>query len=126
MIGYVDASWLLDVRLGSSGPRHLRDGAPLVSSFVTSELTEVEFARTLRRDGLAGDLSPLVTDALSGIDLLGLHSVVLTVARDLPVPFLKTLDALHVASALLSGVDVILTRDRQMARACEELGLPVP
>jgi predicted nucleic acid-binding protein len=43
----------------------------------------------------------------------------------LPVRFLKTLDSLHVASALLVGADVVITEDRQMARACAELGLAV-
>ena len=34
-------------------------------------------------------------------------------------------NAIHVASALITRCDVVLTRDRRMARACEEIGLAV-
>lgn len=63
--------------------------------------------------------------ALSDVDLLTLGPTTMRVASRLPVRHLKFLDAIHVASALITRCDVVLTRDRQLARACEELGLAV-
>lgn len=97
-------------------------------SLVTSVLTRVEMARAILR------VSPEVTDAevgsladsaLADLVQVGLTSVYLESAMKLRVPHLGSLDSLHVATALVVGCDVMLTRDRQMARACEELGLAV-
>lgn len=41
------------------------------------------------------------------------------------VRFLRSLDAIHVASALTIQADIVLTNDRQMRQACEELGLAI-
>jgi predicted nucleic acid-binding protein len=41
------------------------------------------------------------------------------------VRHLRSLDALHIASALSARVDLIVTLDHQMQRACTELGLAV-
>lgn len=62
---------------------------------------------------------------LRGIDLLALTPQVIDVARAIPAQFLKTLDALHVATAIVSRCDAVITLDRQFARACQEVGLTV-
>ena len=91
----------------------------------TSHITSVEVARTLRRDLKESDLAFISSQLLAGIDLLNPSAVVLETATFLPVRFLRALDAIHLASALLVEADVVLTNDRQMQRACEELGLAV-
>jgi predicted nucleic acid-binding protein len=91
----------------------------------TSHITSVEVARTLRRDLKEVDLAFISSQLLAGIDLLNPSAVVLETAAFLPVRFLRALDAIHLASALLVEADVVLTNDRQMQRACEELGLAV-
>ena len=91
----------------------------------TSHITAVEIARTLRRDIKESDLAFISSQLLTGIDLLSLSTVVLETAASLPVRFLRALDAIHLASALLVQADMVLTNDRQMRRACEELGLAV-
>jgi predicted nucleic acid-binding protein len=91
----------------------------------TSHITSVEIARTLRRDLKETDLAFISSQLLGGIDLLSPTAAVLETAASLPVRFLRALDALHLASALLVEADVVLTNDRQMQRACEELGLAV-
>ena len=122
MLIYVDSSLLLDDML---------DDAPVLpdvmqrAELATSQITSLEIARTLRRDIEATDVASLSSELLSGFDLLALTPRVLEAAAALPVRFLRTLDAIHLASALLVQADVVLTRDRQMQRACEVLGLAV-
>lgn len=94
-------------------------------TLLTSDLTLVELARSLRRVGETGDVWSQATLVLTEVDLLPLTFDVLVAAGSLRSPHLKSLDALHVASALLIEADVVLTHDKQMARACEEIGLSV-
>ena len=122
MLIYVDSSLLLD---------DIIDDRPLLPELVqraelaTSQITSLEIARTLRRDTKETDVTSISAQLLSSFDLLSLTPQVLEAAAALPVRFLRTLDAIHLASALLIQTDVVLTRDRQMQRACEELGLAV-
>lgn len=94
-------------------------------ALITSDLTLVELARSLRRVGETGDVWNQALLILTDIDLLPISHPVLVAACSLQSQHLKSLDALHVASALLIEADFVLTRDRQMARACEEVGLSV-
>lgn len=92
-------------------------------SLISSVLTAVEIDRFLWR---RSEVDSLVTPTmLRGIDLLALTPQVIDVARAIPAQFLKTLDALHVATAIVSRCDAVITLDRQFARACQEVGLTV-
>ena len=122
MLAYVDASVVLV---------DILEDRPVLPELVhraevaTSQITSLEISRTLRRDLTDSDLAPSPSELLTGIDLLSLSSVVLDAAASLPVRFLRSLDAIHLASALLLRADMVLTHDRQMQRACIELGLAV-
>lgn len=118
---YVDANVVIDRGVR----RSLASAAPEGMAFVTSALTRTEVARTLRRGGVSGHVAPLVDEFLEGLDVVMVDDGVLDGAGALPVRYLRSLDAIHVATALITRCDVVLTRDRQMARACEELGLQV-
>jgi predicted nucleic acid-binding protein len=103
---YVDTSTVLRLVLGEPGAlTELRRAERLVSS----ELLEVESRRTIDRLARAGALSPdEAVDRLASvgiwieaIDLVLLRAPVLTRAGDpLPNP-LGTLDAIHLATALV-------------------------
>jgi uncharacterized protein len=112
----------MERRAGLQGSRHLPGDHP---AFVTSIVTRIEVARTLRRDEADANVDREVEESLMGIDSLSVSESVVAVACRLPMRQLKSLDAIHVATALITRSDVVLTRDRQMARACEELGLAV-
>jgi len=120
MLAYIDSSLILNDVL---------DDPPVLPDLLmhldaaTSQITSLEIARTLRRDLGGSDLATASSDLLSGIDILGISATILEMAAALPVRFLRALDAIHVASALQVQADVVLTRDRQMQRACEALGL---
>jgi predicted nucleic acid-binding protein len=103
---YVDTSALLRIVLGEPGAlTELRRAERLVSS----ELLEVESRRTLDRLARLGALSPdeaaerlaAVGLWIEAIDLVLLRAPVLSRAGDpLPTP-LGTLDAIHLATALV-------------------------
>lgn len=122
MRAYVDSSVVLS---------DILDEQPVLSKLTeradvaTSHITSLEIARTLRRDLKDAELTFISSQILASIDQLNLSSEVLEVAASLPVRFLRSLDSIHLASALLVEADVVLTNDRQMQRACEELGLAV-
>lgn len=88
---------------------------------VTSELTLVELSRTLIREGKSGLAAEL--ELFAGCELVAPRPLVLRLAAELPVRHLKTLDAIHLASALISGCESVATHDKQFARACHEVGL---
>lgn len=122
---YADSSVLVERALAVANADERVGMSEATDSLVTSELTVVEIWRVLHRLGPDDALPRRVDLALSDVDLLTLGPTTLSVAARLPVKHLKSLDAIHVASALITRCDVVLTRDRQMARACEELGLAV-
>ena len=122
MLVYLDSSLILDDAF---------EDRPVLAELsqrvgvATSQISSVEIARTLRRESPDSELAHVPAQLLRGIDLVHVSSDVLETAAVLPVRFLRALDAIHVASALLVRADVVFTRDRQMQRACEELGLTV-
>lgn len=97
------------------------------STLITSELARVEIRRAFIRDtALTGRTVPVdeqLLSTLGGIMLVDLDADVLVVASQIEVLHLGTLDAIHLATALLSGAHVLVTRDAQLARACQEVGL---
>jgi predicted nucleic acid-binding protein len=106
VITYLDSSVLLRLVLGEPG--RLREW-PEVERGVTSALAEVECLRTLDRLALRGSLSgaevaerrAAIYALLEAVELVELSAVVLArAAQPFPVP-LGTLDALHLATALL-------------------------
>ncbi|MCX6432255.1 MAG: type II toxin-antitoxin system VapC family toxin [Actinobacteria bacterium] len=99
------------------------------ATLITSTLAQVEVRRALNRVGLASDNDDGGDDyllaTLGGIHLAVIDADVLDLAGRIPTQHLGTLDSIHLATALLSHADVMLTRDNELARACEAVGLAV-
>ena len=124
MIGYLDSSMVVDRAPGiARGEASSPTNEARVDRWISSEITVVELHRVLRRMGHDRDIDALVVSALGSVEVLQLASPTIRLAASLPVRFLKSLDAIHIASALLAQCDVVFTRDQQMQRACSELGL---
>lgn len=90
----------------------------------SSVLVRTEAVRAVRT---YGDTAVLRTRrALGGLALIRLDDHLLDAAADLP-PSLRSLDAIHVATAqsLGTALAALVTYDERMARVAEELGLPV-
>ncbi len=130
---YLDSSALLRFVLREAGfLPEIRSADALVSS----ELLAVECPRTIDRLRLQGALSleeavarrNAIAEWLEAVDLVLLQRPVLSRAGDpLPTP-LGTLDAIHLATALLwreqTGLDpVVATHDAALALAARAFGL---
>ena len=66
-----------------------------------------------------------VTRILDGIGLAALDRSVYRNAGFLPMPYLRTLDALHLEAAIRLDADAILTYDRRLGDAARLMGLEV-
>lgn len=90
------------------------------TAFVSSRLLRTEVIRVLRRDGRSlSDGAPL----LDRVGLLDITREAHTVAESFE-RHIKTLDALHLATALLIGETVtVATHDATMTSVAEHLGL---
>ena len=135
MIAYIDSSVLLRVALRQSNalPEWAR-----VERGVSSALVLTDSLRTLDRARLRADLSDLevarrrstILALIDSLELVEIDSVVLDRAAQ-PMPTeLGTLDAIHLASALLwkdaTGIDpVMATHDVALGLAAQAYGLKV-
>lgn len=92
---------------------------------VTSELTVIEISRTLRRR-LDAESPRTVVEAidvaLAGLKTMPISGQVTDVARRLGPSSLRSLDAIHLATATLIGADVVLAYDDRLLRSAEEVG----
>jgi uncharacterized protein len=131
---YVDTSVLLRVVLGEPG---VLAEWTAIDMAVASELTRVEALRTIDRARILVHLPDEevafrregVLAILGGIHVAGLNAAVLERAAD-PFPTLvRTLDAIHLATALLVRAEhddlVFATHDRQLAIAARSVGFQV-
>ena len=135
MIAYIDTSALLRLVLREPGAlEDLRSYEALVSS----ELTAVESARAIDRLRLQGALTVeeaaarlrAIADWLEAIDLVLLRPPVLSRASEpLPTP-LGTLDAIHLATALIwrermGASPIMATHDSALGLAARTFGFNV-
>jgi len=91
---------------------------------VSSSLLAVEAPRGMLRvrpDGL-----PKVDLLLADVAKIGISDAVVENASRLPGPLLRSLDAIHLATALLirDDVETVLTYDVRLREAAEAHGLP--
>lgn len=92
------------------------------SVLVSSDLLETELRRIAAREGL--DQAD-VTRVLDGVALAALDRAVYRSAGFLPMPCLRTLDALHLEAAMRLDASSILTFDRRLGEAARSAGLDV-
>lgn len=89
---------------------------------VSSDLLETELRRIAVREGLRQeDVSAL----LEGVSLADIDRATFRSAGLLPMPYLRTLDALHLEAALRLQVLAVLTYDHRFGDAARALGLDV-
>jgi predicted nucleic acid-binding protein len=123
---YLDSSALMKLVRREAETDALRDWLISQSEVpvVTSELGRVEVLRAARRAG-----SQALTEAravIGDVDLVPLDRGVQDLACEIGDPSLRTLDALHLASALLLGDEVtaFVAYDARLATAARAAGLP--
>lgn len=122
---YLDSSAIvkLVVKEPESAPlrRYLRGRRPLVSS----ALARTEVLRALMGGG--PDFVGRGQEVLSRIDLIRLSDRILAEAGGLLPPELRSLDAIHLATARQLGGDLagVVTYDNRLAAAAKSAGLRV-
>lgn len=135
MTAYIDTSALLRLILREPGAL---DDLRSYDALVASELIGVEARRTIDRLRLQNTLSTheaaerlkLVTEWLEAIDLVLVRPPILNRASEpMPTP-LGTLDAIHLATALvwrerMSALSVVATHDSALALAARSFGFDV-
>lgn len=89
------------------------------SSVISSRLLRTELTRVLRREKLPVQRRDAIIDY---VGLMALNDRVLAEAEAI-VPHLKTLDAIHLASVIHTGLDItVVTHDPTMISVANELG----
>lgn len=122
-VSYLDSSAIvklaIDEAQSASLRRHLRRRGPLTSS----ALARTEVLRALLGEGEAGVARG--REVLSRLNLVRVNDRVLNAAGSLPPSELRSLDAIHLATALQLGDDVrqLITYDERMLVAAHALGL---
>lgn len=120
---YLDSSAIVKLAIEEreSGPlrRHLRRRGPLTSS----ALARTEVLRALLDEGEAGLARG--REVLGRLNLVRVNDRVLNAAGALLPSELRSLDAIHLATALQLGEDgyQLVTYDERMAQAARTLGL---
>ena len=134
MKAYLDSSVLLRVVLGDA--RRLTEWSRITSAW-TNEIARVECLRVLDRLRLSGTMDDrelarrrsTMLDLLSGVEAIRLNRVVLERAADAFPTQIRTLDAIHLASALLLSARQpslrFATHDEELGLAAQAVGLRV-
>lgn len=123
---YLDSSALFKLAVTEAESEALRAYLDHGSGrFIASALLRTEALRAVRH--LDPDAMELVRDGLRRVDLIGIDDRILDVAGSLEPTTLRTLDAIHLATALFVGddLDAIVTYDSRMIDAARSLGLKV-
>lgn len=125
MSAYLDSSALVKLVVAEDESLALRRALRRHPSRVSSALARVEVVRAVRAYGVEGSTRARVV--MRGLDLVPIDDGILDAAARLDPAVLRSLDAIHLASALrLAGeLEVVITYDRRMAEAARSLGLVV-
>ena len=108
--------------------REWREGLPDGTELITSELARLEITRTLLRGGVDHQQVPYFAgQTVRGIYLVDLTTTVLARAMAYRTARLGSLDSIHLASAepFRAELTELVTYDKELAGAAEEMGFPV-
>lgn len=131
MLVYVDSSTLLKRVLDEHGAKQVRTRLRQLSEsdlLASSSLAWIEVSRAMRQLAVrtgSGVRHDAIEVALSGVTERPVDQQVVSLARRIGPDTLRSLDAIHVATAVLLDADLVLTHDERMSEACREVGLRV-
>lgn len=124
---YLDSSAIVKLVVTEPESEALRRYLAVRENRVSSALVRVEVLRALRRSyGAAPPTPHRAEHVLEGIALVTVDEPVLLRAARLQPDRLRSLDAIHLATALsLEGLEAIVTYDRRLLDASAAAGLAV-
>lgn len=124
---YLDSSALLKLLFQEAESTVLADwlSARMDVPVVSSELAKIEVRRACRR--LDPAVLPEAQAMLAGMDLVPMTSDLVEQAAEVGEPLLRSLDAIHMASAMgiRSDLSAFVAYDRRLAAAASAAGIPV-
>lgn len=129
---YVDSSALIKRAVAEAESETLEQvlerHVEAADALVSSTLAWIEISRALRArlDGEDHDVvTEAIDDALAGVAERAITPDVASLARRIEPNVLRSLDAIHLATAVLLDVDAVLTYDERLAMAARHIGLAV-
>ncbi|HYU32415.1 MAG TPA: type II toxin-antitoxin system VapC family toxin [Thermoanaerobaculia bacterium] len=124
---YLDSSALVKLVLPEAESDALRQSLSVWPVRISSELARVEVMRAARRAKAHPEAEQRAEEVMAGLYLLKIDSDILSEAARLEPRSLRSLDAIHLASALSLGADLgaIVIYDSNMATAAAGHGLQV-
>lgn len=122
---YLDSSALVKLVVPEPESEALRAELARWEQAVSSAVARVEVVRACAR--VDERARPLAEEVVSAVDLVAADEALLDAATRVEPPDLRSLDAIHVASALLvaDALGVVLVYDERLSVAMEAAGLPV-
>lgn len=120
---YLDSSAIVKLAVEESESKVLRTYLRRRNPLVSSALARTEVLRAVLLEGEAGVARGRAV--LGRIDLIRINGRILNAAGVLVPPELRSLDAIHIASALLLGMDLrqLVTYDDRMLATAHDLGI---
>ncbi len=126
---YLDSCALLKLVLPEEGTPELRAllSSRAAEGHATSALAQTEIARALIRVRAEPETADAAEDLLDRMLRIRITDLVLRAAGLFPARHLRTLDAIHVASAeqLEAALTAFVTYDKRLAAIAGDRGLPV-
>jgi uncharacterized protein len=125
-VAYLDTSAFVKLIVAEPESAALRRAIVRWPQRASSTLLRTETIRALRRSGNAGQV-PAARRLLRGVTMVRVDEPLLDRAADLEPGELRTLDAIHLASALVVGQDlgVMIAYDIRLKAAAQAYGLTV-
>lgn len=122
-VGYLDASAIVKLIADEPGTESMLRWYVESDRIVTNRIGVIETRRAVeRRDHDPARLAAV----LARLDVIEIDAQIGSRAADLRPASLRTLDAIHIASALVIGeIDAFVTYDDRQAEAARLVGLPV-
>ena len=122
---YLDSSAIVKLVTREPESEALFDFTTARPDRVSSQLARVEVLRALRRTGASAALRRRAEDVLSRMALVRIDDPVVHTAAELQPEDLRSLDAIHLATALSLGthLETFVAYDRRLLDAARRAGL---
>jgi predicted nucleic acid-binding protein len=122
---YLDSSALVKLVLPEAETRALLGALSDWPERISSTIAGVEVLRAVRHAGAGERVRERAERVISGIGLVRVDEAVLSGAARLEPAELRTLDAIHLATALSAGEDLgaMICYDDRLAQAAARLGV---